>query len=151
MRIGALLTIVIALVFGIGNIWVNGPSLWRDYQIRAMAFMPAPDLNVRKAHCTTYWFVLTDCGIEYTAPGRPQVQSLSYGFLGPLPEKKYRLMRLADRPDVVVADIGINYLTNRLVGLCVFTVLMGFAVFGSWRRMGAREQQAAAPVRGLTA
>lgn len=150
MSIPAPLFLVVAAAVGIGNIWTNGPGLWRDYQIRNMTFVPAPDLIVQKAKCTTIWFVHTSCDIAYTAsaaPGqpRPAVQSLSYAFLGPLPQNNYRLMRLGDRRDVVVADVGITYLTNRIAGLCVFTAIMAFAVFISLHRMGARHQEAAAP------
>jgi len=149
----ALLLFILVVVVGIANIWTTGPVLWRDLQIRNKAFVPAPDLIVQRAKCTTHWFVYTSCDIDYTtsaAPGpQPAVQNLSYAFLGWLPEKQFRLMRLPDRRDVVVADVGINHLIRRIAGLFVFTALMGLAAFVFWRLIGAREREADAPASRL--
>lgn len=128
--------------------------VWRDLQIRNKTFVPAPDLIVQKAECTTHWFVYTSCDIDYTTSAaleqpQPAVQNLSYAFLGWPPEKQFRLMRLPDRRDVVVADVGINHLIRRIAGLFVFTALMGLAAFVFWRLIGAREQEADAPASRL--
>jgi hypothetical protein len=127
--------LAIAVVTGGLGVYFNGPGLVQDFQLRNAPLVPAVEMKVLKAECKTYYWLYTSCGIDYAAPNAA-AQSLSYSFLGPLPKKEFNLMRAANDRNLVVADIGLAYISHRIAGFAA--MLLGIALLAgtAWRRMG---------------
>lgn len=126
--------LALAVAVGVGGVCLNGPSLLRDYQMRNTPLIPALELRVQKAECATHWSVYTQCDIAYAAPGR-RSHSLSYSFLGRLPRTDFILMRPVHDRELVVADIGLAHILNRIAGLGAFVSVAMLAAWLAWRRL----------------
>jgi hypothetical protein len=116
---------LISVATAIGLIYFEGAGIARDIPLRNETFVPA-QANITGAKCKTHWFVYTRCEVSYRTPQtQAQESSLSYSFLGPAPEDRFRLIHPINDRQTIVADIGINHLGNRIALLAV-----GLAAFG---------------------
>jgi hypothetical protein len=136
----AIRPVMMFLIAGVGIIagWsFYGADLLRDFDRRNHAFVPAIDLTIRSAECTNYWFLITGCSVEYQPSSAGEKQSLSYMFLGPTPEKRFQLLRSAEDRGIVVADVGLAHLWNRILCLAVFSAGLVLVAFAGVRLMAA--------------
>jgi hypothetical protein len=58
-------------------------------------------------------------------------------FLGPTPEKRVQLLRSAQDRGIVIADVGLAHLWNRILGLAVFSAGLMLVAFAGVRIMMA--------------
>jgi hypothetical protein len=123
----------VAAVIGLGTLYIEGPGLMRDVKLRNAALVPASDLRVEQAKCTSYYHLLSNCLIRYSGPQLREKQAIHFSVLGTLGGQHFRLMRSADRR-TVTTDIGIAKLTNRIAAAIFFVGLMGFVCFFSCRK-----------------
>ena len=117
-----------------------GADLLRDFDRRNHAFVPAIDLTIHSAKCTNYWLVITGCSIDYQPSAAGERQSLSYMFLGPTPEKRFQLLRSAEDRGIVVADVGLTHLWNRILCLVIFSAGLVLVAFAGVRLMAAARE-----------
>jgi hypothetical protein len=111
------------------------PDLWRDITLRNSVMVPHSTARIDKASCKGLALVLKHCTITFhedAAPyvsnvTKPQVapptQTLSYLFVGSPGERRVGLWRAVERPGSVVSDLGMEYLTNRIVTFIGMTLL----------------------------
>jgi len=132
----ALMFLIAAIGFIAG--WsYYGADLLRDFDRRNHAFVPAIDLTINSAKCTNYWFVITGCSVEYQPSSAGEKQSFYYMFLGPTPQKRLQLLRSAEDRSIVVTDVGLAHLWNRILCLVVFSAGLVLAAFAGVRLMAA--------------
>ena len=136
MSVRALLVCIAALFFAAVTVYVEGPGLMRDVQLRNAALVPAHDLNVEEARCTSHWWILSNCTIKYTEPRARERESIHFSVFGTLGGERFQLMRTPDNR-TVTTDIAVAKLTNRVTTM-VF-LLAAFAVIGfvAFRRVVA--------------
>jgi hypothetical protein len=119
-----------ACVFGVVTLYIEGPGLMRDFALRNARLVPAPDLKVEEARCTSHWWILSNCSIKYSASQAPAKYSINFSVFGTLGGERFQLMRAPDNR--VTTDIGMAKLVNRftstMVVTCIFAV-MGFFAF----------------------
>jgi len=120
------------LVLGFINLT---PDLWRDIILRDRAMVPHSTARIDKASCKGIALVLKYCTITFredAAPyaanvAKPQVapptQTLSYLFIGSPGERRVGLWRAVERPGSVVSDLGMEYLTSRILTFVGMTLL----------------------------
>jgi hypothetical protein len=127
MSVRALLVCIAALFFAAVTVYVEGPGLMRDFGLRNAALVPARDLKVEEARCTSHWWILSNCTISYRAPQARERSSLSFSVFGTLGGERFQLMRTPDNR-TVTTDIAVAKLTNRATAMAV--LLAGFAAIG---------------------
>ncbi len=127
MSVRALLVCIAALFFAAVTVYVEGPGLMRDVQLRNVALVPARDLKVEEAKCTSHWWILSNCTISYTAPRARERESVRFSVFGTLGGERFQLMRAPDNR-TVTTDIAVAKLTNRVTTMAV--LLAGFAAIG---------------------
>jgi hypothetical protein len=125
-----LMMLLAACVFGVVTLYIEGPGLMRDFALRNARLVPAPDLKVEEARCTSHWWILSNCSIKYSASQAPAKYSINFSVFGTLGGERFQLMRAPDNR--VTTDIGMAKLVNRftstMVVTCIFAV-MGFFAF----------------------
>jgi hypothetical protein len=123
----SLVMLILMCVFAIATLYVEGPGLRRDFELRNASLVPAPDLKVEQARCTLHWWIMSNCSISYSAPpAREKKYSLSFSVFGSLGGERFRLMRAPDNR--VTTDIALAKLTNRITA-AIF-VLGAFSMIG---------------------
>jgi hypothetical protein len=128
-----LLTLMAAFFFALGTLYVEGPGLMRDFELRNARLVPARDLKVEEAECTSHWWIVSNCSISYSAPqARAKTYSLNFSVFGTLGGERFQLMRAPDNR--VTTDIAMAKLVNRVTAMTM--IMCGFAVMGfvSFRR-----------------
>jgi hypothetical protein len=97
------------------------PGVLQDYRIRN-SVVPALDLQIEKAKCTTHWFIATTCSVSYrprgAQPGAP-TQSVGSFMIGRAGADRVMLMR-SPRDGAVTTDVNIADLTKRTMALALF-------------------------------
>jgi hypothetical protein len=131
-----LLTLVLACLFAIVTLHVEGPGLMRDFELRNASLVPARDLKVEEAKCRSHWWIVSNCSISYSAPQAPEKKySLSFSVFGTLGGERFQLMRAPDNR--VTTDIGMAKLVNRVTALTVVMCLFAASSFVAFRRAAA--------------
>jgi hypothetical protein len=101
----------------------------RDFALRNARLVPAPDLKVEEARCTSHWWIVSNCSIKYSAPQVADKRSIYFSVFGTLGGERFQLMRAPDNR--VTTDIGMAKLVNRftstIVATCIFAVIGFFA------------------------
>ncbi len=128
-----LLTCVVAALVGVAMIYLEGPGLMRDVQLRNAALVPARDLKVDEAQCRSHWWVVSNCSISYSAPQSRDKQSIHFSVFGTIGGQRFQLMRTPDSR-AVTTDIGIAKLTNRVSMAILMLGLVGTVCFFSFRK-----------------
>ncbi|MGZ3621394.1 MAG: hypothetical protein ACXVAA_12920 [Candidatus Binataceae bacterium] len=114
-------------VFAVATVYVEGPGLMRDFELRNASLAPARDLKIEEARCSVHWWIMSNCSISYSAPqAREKKYSLSFSVFGSLGGERVQLMRAPDNR--VTTDIALAKLTNRVTA-AIF-VLGSFAAMG---------------------
>ena len=66
------------------------PGLMRDFALRNARLVPASDLKVEEASCTSHWWIVSNCSIRYTAPQAQAKQfSISFSVFGTLGGERF--------------------------------------------------------------
>ena len=136
MPVRAVLVCIAALFFAAFTVYMEGPGLMRDMQLRNAALVPAHDLKVEEASCTSHWWILSNCTISYTQPRARERESIHFSVFGTLGGERFQLMRAPDNR-TVTTDIAVAKFTNRVTTM-VF-LLAAFATIGffAFRRVVA--------------
>jgi hypothetical protein len=132
--IRSILLFLCAAVGGVGLIYFDGPGLARDITLRNDALTPAAQAAVTSAKCTTHWWVYSQCQVGYRV-GQAQQPTLHYSFMGSAPRERFLLVRPASNPQVVIADVGLAHLGNRISVFVVGLILLAGVGFFSLRRI----------------
>jgi hypothetical protein len=127
MSFRAVLVCIAAVFFAGFTVYYEGPGLMRDVQLRNATLVPARDLKVEEAKCTSHWWILSNCRVSYRAPQARERASVHFSVLGTLGGERFQLMRSPDNR-AVTTDIAIAKLTNRMTTMAV--MLAGFATIG---------------------
>ena len=114
----------------------HGPELLRDFGLRNQPFVAATDLKIEQAKCTIMWYLASHCTVDYSSPTGPK-QSLSYFFLGPTPEKRVQLLRSSQDRNLIVGDVGLSHLWNRVLCMIAFSAGMVLVAFVGMRNIAA--------------
>ena len=122
-----------AVVAAVGLIYFEGPGLARDIALRNETLVPA-QASVTGASCKTHWWIYSRCEVSYRVQ-QAQQPKLHYSFLGRVPEKAFRLVRPASNPQLVMADIGMSHLGNRISLFVLGLVAFAAVGFLSLRRI----------------
>ena len=127
-----LITLILVSVFGISTLYIEGPGLMRDFALRNARLVPAPDLKVEEARCTSHWWILSNCSIRYSAPQTQAKWSIYFSVFGTLGGERFQLLRAPDNR--VTTDIGMAKLVNRFTSTVVVTFLFAVMGFFAFRR-----------------
>jgi len=128
-----LVTLILVSVFAMAILYVDGPGLMRDFAQRNARLVPASDLKVEEASCTSHWWIVSNCSIRYTAPQAQAKQfSISFSVFGTLGGERFRLLRAPDNR--VTTDIAMAKLVNRFISMTVLMGLFAAAGFVAFRR-----------------
>ena len=125
-----LMMLMAACLFGFVTLYIEGPGLMRDFALRNARLVPAPDLKVEEARCTSHWWILSNCSIKYSSPQAPATYSIYFSVFGTLGGERFQLMRAPDNrvtTDIAMAKL-VNRFTSTTVVTCIFAV-MGFFAF----------------------
>ena len=128
-----LMMLLAACAFGFVTLYIEGPGLVRDLALRNAKLVPAPDLKVEEARCTSHWWILSNCSIKYSAPQAPAKYSINFSVFGTLGGEHFQLMRAPDNR--VTTDIGMTKLVNRLAQTTVATFIFAVIGFFAFRRV----------------
>lgn len=118
----------VALTGGIG--WLLGPTLWQDFKIRDAQKLTAQDVRVEEASCSTKLFVISFCTIKLKPAEAAQTTEFTYLITGTLGEARLAPMRTIGAREILTTNIGMDYLTNRIISFVVFMGIMLALVFG---------------------
>ena len=130
---GPLVRLILVSLFAIATLYVEGPGLMRDFELRNANLVPAHDLKVEEAKCTSHWWIVSNCSISYSAPqAREKKYSLSFSVFGTLGGERFRLMRAPDNR--VTTDIAMAKLVNRVTATTVITCIFAAMGFFAFRR-----------------
>ena len=114
------------------------PGVLQDYRIRH-SVVPALDLKIEKAKCTTHWFVATTCSVSYRPRGAQAIaptQSVGSLMIGRAGADRVMLMR-SPRDGAVTTDVNIADLTKRTTALLIFLAgLIGLVGVSAARAFG---------------
>ena len=127
-----LVTLIFVSVFAISTLYIEGPGLMRDFALRNARLVPAPDLKVEEARCTSHWWILSNCSISYSAPQTQAKWSIYFSVFGTLGGERFQLLRAPDNR--VTTDIGMAKLVNRFTSTVVVTFLFAVMGFFAFRR-----------------
>jgi hypothetical protein len=128
-----LVTLLLACVFAIATLNVEGPGLMRDFELRNARLVPARDLKIEEARCTSHWWIVSNCSISYSAPqAGEKTYSLAFSVFGTLGGERVRLMRAPDNR--VTTDIAMAKLVNRVTAMTVIMCCFAAMGFVSFRR-----------------
>jgi hypothetical protein len=128
-----LLTLMAAFVFAIVTLYVEGPGLMRDFELRNASLVPARDLRIEEARCRSHWWIVSNCSVSYSAPQTGEKKySLSFSVFGTLGGERVQLMRAADNR--VTTDIAMAKLVNRITATTVVTCMFAAMGFFALRR-----------------
>jgi hypothetical protein len=128
-----LLMLMLACLFAIVTLHVEGPGLMRDFELRNASLVPAYDLKIEEARCTSHWWIVSNCSVSYSAPqAREKKYSLSFSVFGTLGGERVRLMRAPDNR--VTTDIAMAKLVNRFTSTIVFVCGFAAMAFFAFRR-----------------
>jgi hypothetical protein len=129
----SLFALILMSVFAISTVYIEGPGLKRDFELRNAQLVPAHDLKVEEARCTAHWWILSNCSIKYTAPQTQAKQfSLYFSVFGTLGGERVQLLRAPDNR--VTTDVAMAKLVNRFTSMIVLTCLFAVLAFFAFRR-----------------
>ena len=128
----ALASLILVSVFAISTLYIEGPGLMRDFALRNAKLVPAPDLKVEEARCTSHWWIVSNCSIRYSAPQTQAKWSIYFSVFGTLGGEPFQLLRAPDNR--VTTDIGMAKLVNRFTSTAVVTFLFAVMGFFAFRR-----------------
>jgi hypothetical protein len=128
-----LLMLMAACLFGFATLYIEGPGLMRDFALRNARLVPAHDLKVEEARCTSHWWIVSNCSIKYSAPQAPAKYSIYFSVFGTLGGERFQLMRAPDNR--VTTDIGMTKLVNRFTSTAVLTCIFAVMGFFAFRRV----------------
>ncbi|MEN3383377.1 MAG: hypothetical protein V7608_3421 [Hyphomicrobiales bacterium] len=129
----SLITLMLACLFAVVMIYVEGPGLMRDFELRNARLVPAQDLKVEEAQCEVHWWILSHCSISYSAPqAREKKYWLSFSAFGTFGGERFHLMRAPDNH--VTTDIGVAKLVNRVTAMTVLMCIFAATGFFAFRR-----------------
>lgn len=140
---GAILT---AMTYGYGS------GIVRDWRLSG-TWRPALDVKVGEARCKRYWFVVTTCDVSYNWTERGVTRTASSSFMLGLtsthgaPVIPVRSAR--DASAVTALSAVTDWLTNRVITLLVFAVLLGLVVLTAVRGLLAGRYKDGAAYRDL--
>jgi hypothetical protein len=124
--------LILVSVFAISTLYIEGPGLMRDFALRNARLVPAPDLKVEEARCTSHWWIMSNCSIRYSAPQTQAKWSIYFSVFGTLGGERFQLLRAPDNR--VTTDIGMAKLVNRFTSTAVVTCLFAVMGFFAFRR-----------------
>lgn len=109
----------------LGMIIYQGPALVRDYRLAA-SFRIDPTVKITKAHCTSYWFTLKTCSVDYedmeAQQAGPQSTNFMVAFTGT--EGFVIPMRSTVDRNAVTTQVALDLMTNRVLTFLALTVGM---------------------------
>ena len=99
-----LVTLVFLVVVGLATMFVEGPGLMRDVQLRNAALVPAPGLRVEEATCRVHWWIVSSCSVSYSGPQQGERKSISFSAFGTLGGERVQLLRTPDGRTITMSD-----------------------------------------------
>jgi hypothetical protein len=123
-------------------VYFLAPTVVRDASIDSATLVPAAEQKIDSFKCTNHnlyglFPIYSDCTIEYSSreAAASARHSLKYTFFGPVPEKRATLLKLADNPGLVVADIGLKHVWNRMAMVAALGLIFVLFAFGGVMRL----------------
>jgi len=133
MSVRAFLACIAAFFFAAVTVYLEGPGLMRDVQLRNATLVPAYDLKVEEARCTSHWWILSNCTIKYTEPRARERESIHFSVFGTLGGERFQLMRAPDSR-TATTDIAVAKLTNRVTTMAFLLAVFAAIGFFAFRR-----------------
>lgn len=130
-----------ALFFGaIGFflLWLMGPSIWQDFRTDQDKLVPAFEYSVTEARCKSRVFVVTSCDVELTNKATNEEIDFDYFMFGRLGGESVYGLKSVDG-QTLTTNIGMEYVTNRLITMIIFTLFCLAMVVGGILAMFKKE------------
>lgn len=126
--------------------WQLTPTLVSDFKIANAQKVTASDVTIEAASCDTKLFVISSCEFKMRVKGASDIVEQHYLLVGRLGGKPITVLRAKSAPNVLTTNIGMDYLTNRIISYVVFMGLFVALVFGGLIVMilgrGGKDEQA---------
>ena len=144
---GLLFVAAVALTL-IGPLVYSGPQLASDLAVGEHWKM-ADDLAIKESKCTSWYFLVSTCHIEYVyRRDRSRIGgTLNYLVIGSWSGERARLLRSSNDPSRVGTTLGIEHMQQRVISFGVFAALALAFVLGILRLAysALRSDEPAAP------
>ena len=101
-----------------------GQTLLRDVLARNDETQTAAELQVTRASCRTFFFLVTTCRVVVQDKGS-DVRTLDYAISGPIARNDITAQRSRTSPGQLTTSLGREFLVNRVV---TFLVWMGLLI-----------------------
>lgn len=125
----ALLAALFFGAIGVFFIWLMGPSVWKDFRTDESKLVPALEYRVTEAQCKSRVFVVTTCDVELTHMTTNEAVDFDYLIFGRMGGETVYGLQTADGK-TLTTNTGMDNLTNRILSLIVFTILIFLLAFG---------------------
>ena len=124
------ISFVVMLVLFVFMGWKLTPTLISDYKIADAQKITASDVRIEQASCDTKLFVIASCTIKMRVNGVSEPVEQDYLLVAQLDGKPVTALRVPGADTVLTTNIGMDYLTNRIVSYIVFMGLFLVLVVG---------------------
>lgn len=127
-----------------------GPQLLSDLKVGDQWAL-APDLSIKESKCTSYYFVVSTCYLDYVDRRDPARVggTLNYFVLGSWAGERALLLRSSRDPNRIGSTIGLEHMRQRLVsfGVAILIALGFLSVMIKAFVLLAREDEPTTPDR----
>lgn len=134
----ALLAALFFGAIGVFFIWLMGPAVWKDFQTDETKLIPALEHRVTEARCKSRAFIITTCDVELTHRSTNEAVKFDYLIFGRMGGETVYGLKSADGK-TLTTNTGMDNLTNRIISLIAFMVLIIALVFAAIKAMVKRD------------
>ena len=107
--------------------YLIGPPILADLRANRATLEPARTLTIKEARCRSKLFVLSFCDVKYDGASKGE---LNYFILSNMGGEPIQLLSPKGKPGPVTSNIGVDYLTNRIVSFVILEGFMAALVIG---------------------
>lgn len=113
------LAAVFCCLLGSFAIWLWGPSVWSDLQLRGETLQRSPHYVIDKARCRRKAFVISVCDIRLKPASGGRGLQFDYLILGDVTGEPVHILAPGERGPVTT-NIGVDHALNRALMLLAF-------------------------------
>lgn len=126
---------LVLLVIGAGLVWLFGPSLMTDTQLRGARLVPA-NLTLKEAKCRSKVFIVSFCEVSLTRGGT-DLPDMNYLIVSNLGGETIQILE-DPQSKQITSSIGLDYYWNRVVSFAVtMLIFFGGGLFGLFSGIGS--------------
>ena len=122
------LSAIFFLLIGGFMAWHYGTSILSDWDLADRTLVPATEAQITEAECKVRLGFWSSCDVGYQRGAeKGELRFMVFADLG---NKSVRLMTAPDQPGSLTTDVGIEYLTNRILTLAGFVGFCALLAIG---------------------